>query len=75
MEEPLQKLWKKIRPARDSLYLSNGRMRLLCLLRLRYLLMLVEIMDAFGPMPCRILPLTTERMAKRIEDAVAGNLN
>lgn len=36
---------------------------------------LVEIIDSFGPMPCRILPLTTERMAKMIEDAIAGNLD
>ena len=36
---------------------------------------LVEIIDSFGPMPCRILPLTTQRLAKMIEDAIAGNLN
>lgn len=36
---------------------------------------LVEIIDSFGPMPCRIMPLTTERMAKMIEDAIVGNLN
>lgn len=36
---------------------------------------LVEIIDSFGPMPCRIMPLTTERMAKMIEDAIAGNLD
>lgn len=36
---------------------------------------LVEIIDSFGPMPCRILPLTTERTAKMIEDAIAGNLD
>ena len=36
---------------------------------------LVEIIDSFGPMPCRILPLTTGRMAKMIEDAISGNLN
>lgn len=36
---------------------------------------LVEIIDSFGPMPCRILPLTTERMAKMIEDSIAGNLD
>lgn len=35
---------------------------------------LVEIIGSFGPMPCRMLPLTTERMAKLIEDAIAGNL-
>ena len=33
---------------------------------------LVEIIDSFGPMPCQIMPLTTERMAKMIEDAIAG---
>ncbi len=33
---------------------------------------LTEIIDSFGPMPCRILPLTTERMAKMIEDAIVG---
>ena len=36
---------------------------------------LVEIIDSFGPMPCHILPLTTERMAKMIEDGITGNLN
>ncbi len=36
---------------------------------------LVEIIYSFGSMPCRIMPLTTERMAKMIEDAIAGNLN
>ena len=36
---------------------------------------LVEIIESFGPMPCRILPLTTERMAKIIEDAIAENLD
>lgn len=36
---------------------------------------LAEIISSFGPMPCRILPLTTERMAKMIEDAIAGNLD
>ena len=36
---------------------------------------LAEIIDSFGPMPCRMLPLTTERMAKLIEDALAGNLD
>ena len=36
---------------------------------------LVEIIDSFGPMPCRILPLTTEATAKMIEDAIAGNLD
>ena len=36
---------------------------------------LAEIIDSFGPMPCRIMPLTTERMAKMIEDAIAGRLD
>lgn len=36
---------------------------------------LVEIIDSFGPMPCRIMLLTTERMAKMIEDAIAGQLD
>ena len=36
---------------------------------------LVEIIDSFGPMPCHIMPLTTERMAKMIEDAIAGRLD
>ena len=36
---------------------------------------LIAIIDAFGPMPCRMMPLTTEAMAKMIEDAIAGNLN
>lgn len=36
---------------------------------------LVEIIDSFGPMPCHIMPLTTERMAKMIEDAIAGQLD
>lgn len=36
---------------------------------------LVEIIESFGPMPCRILSLTTERMARMIEDAVFGDLN
>ena len=36
---------------------------------------LVEIIDSFSPMPCHIMPLTTERMAKMIEDAIAGQLD
>ena len=36
---------------------------------------LAEIIDSFGPMPCRMLSLTTERMAMLIEDAMIGNLN
>ena len=34
---------------------------------------LAEIIESFGPMPCHILPLTTERMVRMIEDAIAGN--
>ena len=33
---------------------------------------LIEMIDSFGPIPCHIMPLTTERMAKMIEDAIAG---
>ena len=36
---------------------------------------LVRIIDSFGPMPCRMMELTTETMAKMIEYAIAGNLN
>ena len=36
---------------------------------------LVKIIGSFGPMPCRMMSLTTEVMAKMIEDAIAGNLN
>ena len=36
---------------------------------------LAEIIASFGPMPCHIMPLTTERMAKIIEDAIAGRLD
>lgn len=36
---------------------------------------LVEIINSFGPMPCRIMPLSTEGMAKMIEDAIAGRLD
>ena len=36
---------------------------------------LMEIIDSFGPMPCRMMSLTTEVMAKMIEDAISGNLN
>ncbi len=35
---------------------------------------LVEIIDSFGPMPCHIMPLTTERMALMIEDAIVGRV-
>ena len=36
---------------------------------------LVEIIGSFGPMPCQIMPLTTEKMAAMIEDAIAGRLD
>ena len=36
---------------------------------------LEQIIASFGPMPCKILPMTTERMADMIEDAIAGNLD
>lgn len=36
---------------------------------------LAEIIASFGPMPCQIMPLTTERMAKMIEDAIVGRVN
>ena len=36
---------------------------------------LTAIIDSFGPMPCRILPLTTEGIAKMIEDALSGRLD
>ena len=36
---------------------------------------LVQIIASFGPMPCQIMPVTPESMAKMIEDAIAGNLN
>ena len=35
---------------------------------------LVRIITAFGPMPCRIMKLTPEVMAKMIEDAIVGDL-
>ncbi len=35
---------------------------------------LVEIIDSFGPMPCGIMEINTEKMAKMIEDAIVGNL-
>ena len=35
---------------------------------------LVEIIASFGPMPCHIMPLTTERMARMIEDAIVGRV-
>lgn len=36
---------------------------------------LVNIIESFGPMPCHILTLTTECMAKMIENAIVGNLD
>ena len=35
---------------------------------------LVEIIDSFGPMPCKIMPATTEKLAEIIEDAIVGNV-
>lgn len=36
---------------------------------------LVELIDSFGPMPCQIMPVTTEVMAKMIEDSIQENLD
>ncbi len=36
---------------------------------------LASIIDSFGPMPCHIMPLTTEKMAAMIEDAITGRLD
>jgi len=36
---------------------------------------LVSIIDSFGPMPCNIMPVTTEVMADMIENAIHGNLD
>ena len=36
---------------------------------------LAAIIDSFGPIPCHIISLTTERMAKMIEDAISGRLD
>lgn len=36
---------------------------------------LTEIIDSYGSVPFRILPLTTRVMAKMIEDAIVGNLD
>ena len=36
---------------------------------------LEQIISSFGPMPCRIMPVTTESMAAMIEDAIAGRLD
>ncbi len=33
---------------------------------------LVEMIASFGPMPCHIMPVTPERLADIIEDAIAG---
>ena len=35
---------------------------------------LMEIIGFFGPMPCQIMPVTTESLADMIEDAIRGNL-
>ena len=34
-----------------------------------------EIISAFGPLPCRIMPVTTETLAGILEDAIAGSLS
>lgn len=36
---------------------------------------LVDLIDSFGPMPCHIMSVTTEKLANMIEDAIVGNLN
>ena len=36
---------------------------------------LVDIIDSFGPMPCQIMPLTMEKMAGMIQDAITGCLD
>ncbi len=36
---------------------------------------LEKIIDSFGPMPCKIMPVNTEKLADIIEDAIVGNLN
>ncbi|MGO4945958.1 hypothetical protein ACTQ50_06085 [Blautia sp. Sow4_E7] len=37
--------------------------------------LLVEIISSFGPMPCHIMEVNTEKLAGMIEDAIVGNLN
>ncbi len=36
---------------------------------------LVEIIGSFGEMPCKIMPVTTEKLANMIEDAIVGKLD
>ena len=36
---------------------------------------LEAVIDSFGPMPCKIMPVNTEKLADIIEDAISGNLN
>lgn len=36
---------------------------------------LVEIISSFGDMPCRMMPVSAEKLAQIIEDAITGNLN
>lgn len=36
---------------------------------------LVEMIASFGPMPCKIMPVTAEKLAGMIEDAIAGRLD
>lgn len=35
---------------------------------------LVDIIDSFGPMPCHIMPVGTQKLANIIEDAISGTL-
>ena len=35
---------------------------------------LVEMIEAFGPMPCQIMPVTAEKLAGIIEDAIYGTI-
>lgn len=36
---------------------------------------LVEFIDSFGPMPCNIMPVNSEKLAEIIEDAIAGKVD
>lgn len=36
---------------------------------------LVQIIGSFGEMPCKIMPVTTEKLADMIEDAIVGRLD
>ena len=35
---------------------------------------LIGIIDSFGPMPCHIMPVTAEKLADMIEDAISGRV-